>query len=99
MSARGLRGGLMLPDDGIIDPIAVELAVSGTRPVALTPAERRIAAASILARGGTPYLISKRLHISGSAALVLAAECQPDRASAKTTKRLGAADCQGIRHG
>jgi hypothetical protein len=99
MSARGLRGGLVLPDDGIIDPIAVEVAVSGTRPVALTPAERRLAAASILARGGTPYLISKRLHISGSAALALAAECEPDRAGSKMTKRPGAADCQRIRHG
>ncbi len=67
---------LTLPDDGIIDPIAVEIAACGARPVALTPAERQIAAARILARGGTPYLISKRLHVSGTTALVLAARCR-----------------------
>lgn len=67
---------LALADDGIIDPIAVEVAARGTRPVALTPAERQLAAARILARGGTPYLIAKRLHISGTTALTLAARCQ-----------------------
>ncbi len=67
---------LTLPDDGIIDPIAVEIAARGSRPVALTPAERQVAAARILARGGTPYLISKRLHISGTTALTLAARYQ-----------------------
>lgn len=94
MTARGLRGTLVLPDDGIIDPIAIELAASGTRPVALTPTERRLAAAWILARGGTPYLISKRLRISGTAALTLAAECQPARAGTAMTKRPAAAACQ-----
>jgi hypothetical protein len=44
--------------------------------VALTRAERQLAAAHILARGGTPYLISKRLHVSGTTALTLAAQCQ-----------------------
>jgi hypothetical protein len=62
-----------LPDDGVIDPIAVEIAASGIRPVPLTPAERRLAAARILAGGGTPYLISQRLHVSGTTALALAA--------------------------
>lgn len=33
-----------LPDDGIIDAIAIEIAVTGTRPVALTRTERRLAA-------------------------------------------------------
>lgn len=47
----------MLADDGIIDPIAVEIAARGIRPVALTHAERQLAAARILARGGTLYLI------------------------------------------
>jgi len=65
-----------LPDDGIIDPVAVQIAASGTRAVALTPAERLLAAAAILARGGTPYLISKLLHVSGTTALALAARCQ-----------------------
>jgi hypothetical protein len=70
------RRRLALADDGIIDPIAVEIAARGARPVALTPAERQLAAARILARGGTPYLISKRLHINGTTALTLAARCQ-----------------------
>ncbi len=52
---------LTLPDDGIIDLIAVEIAARGTRPVALTRAEGRLAAAAILARGGTPNLISNDL--------------------------------------
>jgi hypothetical protein len=67
---------LVLADDGVIDPIAVEIAARGTRPVALTATERELAAARILARGGTPYLISEGLHISGSTALALAARCQ-----------------------
>jgi hypothetical protein len=67
-----------LPDDGIIDPIAVEIAAAGTRPVALTRAERLVAAASILAHGGTPHVISKRLHVSGTTAHVLAARCQDE---------------------
>lgn len=70
---------LMLADDGIIDLIAVEIAASGTRPVALTRTERQLAAAAILARGGTPDLISKRLRVSGSTALTLAARCQDSR--------------------
>jgi hypothetical protein len=63
----------VLPDDGITDPIAIEIAASGTRPVALTRPERRLAAELILARGGTPYLVSKRLHMNGQAARALAA--------------------------
>ncbi len=66
----------LLPDDGIIDPVAVQVAASGTRAVALTPAERQLAAAAILARGGTASLISKLLHVSGTTALALAARCQ-----------------------
>jgi hypothetical protein len=54
----------------------VEIAARGMRPVALTTAERQLASARILARGGTPCLISERLHVSGSTALVLAARCQ-----------------------
>ena len=76
MTALAAEPRLVLADDGIIDLIAVEIAVRGTRPVALTRAERQLAAARILARGGTPYLISTRLHVSGSTALTLAAQCQ-----------------------
>jgi len=67
---------LTLPDDGIIDPIAVEIAALGIRPVALTPAERRLAAARILARGGSFSTVCERLHVSGTAALALTARCQ-----------------------
>ena len=65
-----------LPEDGILDPIAIELAARGIRPVALTPAERLTAAARILHRGGTPALIARRLHVSGTTALILAARIQ-----------------------
>jgi hypothetical protein len=63
-----------LPEDGIIDELAIEIAANGIRPVALTRTERRIAAALILAAGGSPYLVSKRLHISCQTAHALAAE-------------------------
>ncbi|MGK5559192.1 hypothetical protein ACSNOI_47105, partial [Actinomadura kijaniata] len=43
----------LLPDDGIVDYIAVEIAASGHRPVRLTRTERLLAAALILAAGGS----------------------------------------------
>jgi hypothetical protein len=76
MTARRARRHLVLADDGLIDPIAIEIAASGARTVALTWAERQLAAARILDRGGTAYVISKRLHVSGTTALMLAARCQ-----------------------
>ncbi|MGO9295089.1 MAG: hypothetical protein ACLP52_14645 [Streptosporangiaceae bacterium] len=82
MTARPARPSLRLTDDGIIDPVAVEIAARGARPVALTPAERSLAAARILGRGGTPYLISARLRVSGTTARTLAAQCQAARVMA-----------------
>jgi DNA-binding CsgD family transcriptional regulator len=76
VTARAARRRLVLADDGIIDPIAVNLAARGARPVALTRAERQLAAAAILAYGGTTYHIAQRLHVSGTTALTLAARCQ-----------------------
>jgi hypothetical protein len=76
VTAQPARRRLAPADDGIIDPIAVDIAARGARTVALTRTERQLAAAHILARGGTPYLISKRLHVSGTTALTLAARCQ-----------------------
>jgi hypothetical protein len=76
VTTRNAHYNLVLADDGIIDLFAVEIAARGTRTVALTPAERQLAAARILARGGTPYLISKRLHVNRTTALKLAARCQ-----------------------
>ena len=62
----------LLPDDGIIDPVAVEIAARGTRRVRLTARERRAAAALIVARGGTANDIARRLGMSGHAAGQLA---------------------------
>lgn len=67
------RGTWVIPDDGIIDPIAVEIAADGRRPVRLTRLERGEAAIRILASGGTIYVVAKRLNISYPAAKVLAA--------------------------
>jgi hypothetical protein len=58
----------LLPDDGIIDPVAVEVTAAGTRRVRLTVTERRFAAALILARGGTVNDIAARLYVSGQTA-------------------------------
>jgi hypothetical protein len=76
VTARCARRRLALADDGIIDLIAVDIAARGKRTVALTRAERQLAAAAILTRGGTPYLVSKRLHVSGTTARTLAARYQ-----------------------
>jgi hypothetical protein len=76
VTTRTARHNLVLADDGIIDLLAVEIAARGTRTVALTRAERQLAAAKILAQGGTAYLVSKRLRVSGTTALKLAARCQ-----------------------
>jgi hypothetical protein len=73
MTARQARGDAwMLPDDGIIDLVAVEIAAKGERRVALTAPERRAAAEMILARGGTVSVIAERLCMSDSAASALA---------------------------
>jgi hypothetical protein len=63
----------VLPDDGIIDPVAVEITAAGTRRVKLTAPERRAAAALILARGGTVADIERRLHVSNWMAARMAA--------------------------
>jgi hypothetical protein len=63
----------VIPDDGIIDPIAVEIAASGERIVRLTRAERRAVTARILAEGGTAATIATRLRMQYAAARVLAA--------------------------
>lgn len=73
MTARTPRGDAwMLPDDGIIDPVAVRIAASGERRVRLTAPERRAAAELIVARGGTVRVIAERLCMSEAAASALA---------------------------
>ncbi|TDD62805.1 hypothetical protein [Actinomadura rubrisoli] len=64
----------VLPEDGIVDPIAVEIAATGARRVALTRTERLLAAARILAAGHPCTEISRRLHVSGHTARTLAAQ-------------------------
>jgi hypothetical protein len=72
----------LLPEDGLIDPVAIELAATGERSVALTESERRIAAGLILAAGGTPNLIAKRLHMAHTNARALADEITANRSAA-----------------
>ncbi|MFI6516979.1 hypothetical protein ACIBF1_15600 [Spirillospora sp. NPDC050679] len=70
---RGPSSPWLLDDDGIVDQIAVGIAAAGTRRVALTRTERLMAAALILAGGGTSHDIAHRLHVSGTVAARLAA--------------------------
>jgi hypothetical protein len=66
-------GEWIIPEDGIIDAIAVQIAASGQRRVKLTRTERRLAAALILACGGNAYQVHKRLGVSSSTAHALVA--------------------------
>ncbi|MFC7382186.1 hypothetical protein [Sphaerisporangium rhizosphaerae] len=59
-----------LPEDGIVDEIAVELAARGER-VMLTKAERQAAAAQIVAWGHGPSEVAARLNVSGQTARTL----------------------------
>lgn len=62
----------VLPEDGIVDELAIEIAAAGTRRVALTPTERVLAAARVLDAGGTRNDVAERLHVSGTTAAALA---------------------------
>lgn len=53
----------IIPDDGIVDDVAVSVAASGTRKVRLTLRERRLAAERILAEGGGTRDIGTRLNM------------------------------------
>lgn len=68
----------LLPDDGIIDPVAVAIAAAGTRRVRMTLPERRAAAALIIARGGTRHQVAKRLFVGWSTAAALVASLPAD---------------------
>lgn len=54
---------LLLPDDGIIDLVAVDIAARGQRIVRLTARERRLAADRILAAGGDLRTVAERLGV------------------------------------
>ncbi|MBB2742884.1 UNVERIFIED_ORG: DNA-binding CsgD family transcriptional regulator [Microbispora rosea subsp. rosea] len=59
-----------LPEDGLVDELAVELAARGEQ-VTLTKTERELAAAQIVAWGHGPAEIAARLHINGTLAKAL----------------------------
>lgn len=53
-----------LPEDGVVDLLAVDLAVAGERPVRLTPTEQQMAARRIIDAGGSRAAIARHLHIT-----------------------------------
>lgn len=53
-----------LPNDGIIDWVAVDLAVQGVRPVRLTRVEKDIAIAKMLKTGRSPTAVADSLGVS-----------------------------------
>src|SRR3954468_11573099 len=61
------RPSRLLPEDGIVDDIAVERAIAGEK-IPLTHRERAAVAAHITAHGGGPGEIGKRLGVSGTTA-------------------------------
>jgi hypothetical protein len=54
----------LLDEDGVVDRVAVAVAAAGLRDVRLTPAERQLAAAQIMATTGKLAIVCSRLHIS-----------------------------------
>lgn len=62
---------LIVPDDGIVDGIALEIAVTGMRVVRMTRKERRLAARRILLSGGDVPEVAARLGISQDSARLL----------------------------
>lgn len=61
----GSAGGeAALPNDGVIDWVAIELAVQEARPVRLTWIERDIAAGEMLARGDDPKDVYRILGVN-----------------------------------
>lgn len=61
----------MLPEDHIVDEVAVHVAVSGGRPVRLTATERELAAERIMAGGGGPGQLAEQLDMSTLEAMQL----------------------------
>jgi hypothetical protein len=64
----------LLADDGVVDPVAVDIAVTGARPVQVTETERLIAAALLFDGGATVALVAWRLRMSSETARRLADE-------------------------
>lgn len=55
---------VILPNDGVIDWLAIDLAVESSRPVKLTWVEFEIALATILANGHSEREAARRMRIS-----------------------------------
>lgn len=56
----------VLPEDGIVDPIAVTIAVTGERPVALTRTEQRAVARVLISQGVSTTAIAYRLRLNAT---------------------------------
>lgn len=54
------------PNDGIIDDVAIEIAMQGARPVSLTCIEKNIALAKLIKSGMPPYTAADHLGLSYS---------------------------------
>lgn len=63
----------LTPGAPLVDVVAIELALTGSRPVELSRSERLIAAAFILAGGGRQADIVRRLGVSKAEASRMAA--------------------------
>jgi hypothetical protein len=56
------RAANVVPNDGVIDWLAIDIAVDGSRPVRLTWVEQEIAAATILANGESAREAGRRVR-------------------------------------
>lgn len=83
-----------LIDDGIVDPIAVEIAAKGTRPVQLTETERLLAVALLLDGGASLSLVAYRLRMGLDTVRRLAADF---RAGVEAGKAAAAAQPESVR--
>ena len=54
----------LLPEDGLLDEVAVDIAVRNVRPVALTPGERTAAVDRMLSAGVAVAVIARRLRMA-----------------------------------
>lgn len=54
---------LLLPEDGIVDEVAVDIAVRGQRIVRLTSRERRLVAEQMIADGAEMETIAEHLGV------------------------------------
>lgn len=61
---RGPKPPLRLPDDGLVDELAVRIAVSGCRVVRLTPTGCDLAAREMITRGADLHELVSHLGIS-----------------------------------